>query len=272
MAYYIIKSQFCDWVLDIEGEGGDGARLITWERHGKENQIWFDDVATGTIRSKSNKKLCMTYEGEQMIVKKYEAGNANQQWMRQGRTIRSRSDQNLVVDIAKKNKELGATIWAYKYKGGENQHWKFEFVGGQAEGITSPYFQGQKRDFYLVSEMHGKVLDICEEKQEPGGRLIAYDKNPEKHYNQLWYLDNLGQIRSSLTDLCIWNAKKGDQLVTAMPSNDPRGAWWIQGGTVINRAGEVLDIAEENKENGAKVVSYDSKNQANQLWKVEYAA
>lgn len=270
MAYYKIKSQMCDVVLDVEGEGGSGSRVITWESHGKDNQVWFDDPATGTIRSKVKPKCCITFDGEQLVIKKYEPGNPQQQWMRQGRTIRNRVDHSQVIDIYKKETEKGATVGSFKYKGGENQHWTFEYVGGQAEGFGSPYYQGQKREFYIVSEMNGKVLDICQEKMEPGGKIIMYKKHDEKKPNQLWYLDNLGMIRSSLCDLTFSSAAKSEQLTTCMPGVDPRSQWMIQGNKIISRGGEHLDIYKRDDDDGAKVCSYDPNDAPNQCWRIEY--
>lgn len=271
MACFFIKSKMNELVLDIEKNKGSGSKIITYEKHGKDNQIWFEDPASGTIKSKAHKDCCLTFNGEHLIIKKVEPGNASQQWMRQGNTIRNRVDPNQVIDIYKANKDPGATVGAYKFNGKPNQQFEFIPAPGTIEGMTSPYYQGQKREFYIVSEMHGKVLDICEENVNVGAYLIVYEKNHEKKPNQLWYLDNLGLLRSALSDLTVSNKAKGERLVTAMPSVDPRSQWMIQGDRLISRAGECMDIAGEDKSNGAKVITFDSNGQANQKWRVEYA-
>jgi len=270
MALYSIKSVLSGLTLDIEAQGGSGAKVIPWDFHGGDNQLWYDDPATGTIRSKWN-NCALTVENDQLIVKDVQPGNVNQQWMRQGDVIRNRTS-NKVLDIHGESTEKGAKISAYDNNGGKNQKWTFVMTGGQAPNVgASMYYQGQKRDFFIVSLMNGKVLDIAEEKIEAGGKIIMYDKHSPNRTNQLWYLDGQGLIRSSFNDLTISNAAKGKPLLTAVVSNDPRSQWQFQGNKIANRIGEVMDIAEEKDHNGAEVVSYDGSNGENQQWKQEFA-
>jgi len=64
LQYYIIKSKLTGLVLDVEGGGRNiGARVITWDRSGADNQIWYDDPATGTIRSKAS-QYCLDIESK----------------------------------------------------------------------------------------------------------------------------------------------------------------------------------------------------------------
>lgn len=269
MSYYSIKSVLSGLTLDIEGQGGSGTKVIPWDHHGGDNQIWFDDPATGCIRSKFN-NCALTIENDQLIIKDVQPGNANQQWMRQGNVIRNRTN-NKVLDVLGENTAKGAKIGAYDHNGGKNQQWTFEMTGGQAPNVgASAYYQGTKKEFYVASEMHGKVLDICEEKIEAGGKIIMYEKHTPKRTNQLWYLDGQALLRSSFNDLTISNAAKGKQLVTAVVSGDPRSQWQFQGNKIVNKLGEVLDIAQENDDNGAEVISYDSGNGVNQKWRQEF--
>jgi len=53
-------------------------------------------------------------------------------------------------------------------------------------------------------------------------------------------------------------------------ASDPRAQWRVEGNKIVNGAGESLDIRGENKSDGAELVSYDQKNQANQHWRLEY--
>lgn len=268
--YYTIKSALTGLALDIEAQGGSGSKVIPWDFHGGDNQVWYDDPATGTIRSKWN-NCALTIENDQLIVKDVQPGNVNQQFMRHGNVIKNRTN-NKVLDILGENTEKGAKIGMYDNNGGKNQQWTFDFTGGQPPNVAaSQYYQGNKKDFFIVSEMHGKVLDIAEEKIEAGGKIIMWDKHNPKRENQLWYLDGQGLIRSSFNDLTISNEGKGKPLVTAVVSSDPRGQWQFQGNKIVNRHGEVMDIAEEKTSNGATVISYDAGNGDNQKWRLEYA-
>lgn len=61
--FYFIKSRLSGLVLDIEkGSTSPGAKVIPWEKHGKDNQLWYDDPITGTIRSKLT-NFCLDVEG-----------------------------------------------------------------------------------------------------------------------------------------------------------------------------------------------------------------
>jgi Ricin-type beta-trefoil lectin domain-like len=55
--YYLIRCRMNGLVLDIEGVNTQpGARVILWTQKGSDNnnQLWYDDPYTGTIRSKLN--------------------------------------------------------------------------------------------------------------------------------------------------------------------------------------------------------------------------
>jgi len=266
---YSIKSVLSGLTLDIEAQGGAGSKVIPWDFHGGDNQIWYDDPSTGTIRSKWN-NCALTVKTDQLTVEDVQPGNVAQQWMRQGNVIRNRTN-NKVLDVLGESKEKGAKIGAYDNNGGKNQQWTFEMTGGPAPNVgASAYYQGNKREFFIVSEMNGKCLDICEEKVEAGGKIITWDRHNPKKNNQLWYLDGKGLLRSSFNDLTISNQAKGKQLVTAVVSDDPRSQWQFQGNHIANRQGEVLDISGEKNSNGAEVISYDAGNGANQKWRQEY--
>lgn len=60
--YFIITSRLNGLVLDLErGNSSPGTRVMPWPKHGKDNQLWYDDLATGTIRSKLS-GLCLDIE------------------------------------------------------------------------------------------------------------------------------------------------------------------------------------------------------------------
>ena len=55
--------------------------------------------------------------------------------------------------------------------------------------------------FYIVSELSGKVVDIERASEDEGAKVVMWEKGHEKQPNQLWYLDSLGNIRSSLNNM-----------------------------------------------------------------------
>jgi hypothetical protein len=267
MSLYIIKSALTPFVLDVEGGGRDGAKVIPWDKHGGDNQVWYDDPSTGTIRTKAG-NFCLDIENNQLVVKNYQAGDPNQQWVRQGPHIRNRVDNNKVLDIAENKKEKGARIGSWAFNGGPNQSWEFETVGGQAP-VTGAS-TGAARRFQIVSELAGKVLDVEAAKTTAGAKILMWDKKTPATPNQLWYLDQQGFIRSALNDMVFSNGGNAQVLKTEPASGNPRSQWTLEGRKIASRAGEALDITRANKDNGAEVISYSYKDQANQHWRFEY--
>ena len=60
-SYYYIKSKLNGLYLDISGcDKADGAKVVMWEKTGGDNQMWYEDPDTCTIRSKMNDK-CLSF-------------------------------------------------------------------------------------------------------------------------------------------------------------------------------------------------------------------
>jgi len=268
MAYYVIKTKLCDYVLDAEGGGKEGHRVITFDRHGKDNQVWYDDPITGTIRLKEG-HLCLTLKNNELFVEKYKEGNLDQQWFRQDQYIRNRVDQNKALDVYEASKSKGAKVGAWSFHGKKNQCWDFIFVGGEAP-VTGGAQTAAGRQFYIVSEMNGKVLDVSGGNASEGAKVVTWDKHVPVAPNQLWYTDSLGYIRSAMNHMTFNNGKAGEDLRMQQASGDPRNQWTFHGSKLGNRAGECLDISGGSDSNGATVCSYDYKDQKNQHWAAQY--
>jgi len=99
---------------------------------------------------------------------------------------------------------------------------------------------------------------------------VTWDRHDPIAPNQLWYIDSLGYIRSSLNHMTFSSAKPGDDLKMQPASGDPRNQWTFHGSKVGNRAGECLDISGGNESNGASICSYAYKDQKNQHWRAQY--
>jgi len=287
MSFFIIKSKLSGLVLDIEGGGGkSGAKVIPYDRHGKDNQVWYEDPSRGVICSKAGPQV-LAVNNNQLCVEDFQHGKASQQWMRDGAVIRNRTDRNKVLDIFDHNKEKGAKIGEFAFNGGPNQSWEFETVAGQPPVAAAPLAQastgypsypgypqagaggGARREFFIVSKMHGKVLDIAKGSKDAGAKICMWDKHSPPTKNQLWYVDGQGCIKSALNDMQFSSAKSGDSL--HMQSNsDPRSQWSFQGEKIANRAGECLDIKGGDDDKGTELCGFEYKNQKNQHWTQEY--
>lgn len=312
MSYYLILSQLNGFALDVESANtAPGTRVFPWPRHGKDNQLWYDDPSTGTIRSKIN-NFCLDVENNQLVVKPFQQGDPNQQWERRGNIIANRYNPNEVLDIAGSDRGQGAKVTKYQHNGGQNQSWNFEWVGGQApQGGGQPAypnvgastypsypgypsaqpgypsaqpgyppaqsgyppaqtsFQPQRQEFFIASEMHGKVIDIKGGSNSAGAEVIMWSKNAQKPKNQRWYLDQQGFIRSALNDM-VFTAQSGQNIKMAPYSGDPHSQWRFEGNKVVNQAGNSLDISRASHSDGAEILAYKQHGKENQRWRKEF--
>jgi len=118
--------------------------------------------------------------------------------------------------------------------------------------------------------MNGKALDIEGKNASAGARVIMWPKHGAPAKNQLWYQDEQGCIRSSLNDMVFSNQGHAQGLRMQPVGGDPRSQWSFQGRQISNRAGEALDIARRNNDNGAEVISFKFHDQSNQHWRQEF--
>ena len=65
---FMIVSRMNGLALDVQGANKNpGAQVVTWNKTGSENQLWYDEPATGTIRSKLN-GFCLDIEGNHTCI------------------------------------------------------------------------------------------------------------------------------------------------------------------------------------------------------------
>lgn len=314
---YIIVSRLHGMALDIErGAANPGTRVMPWTKHGKENQQWYDDPATGTIRTKLN-GFCLDIEGDQSLrVMPYQPGDPNQQWERDAEGyIRNRVHRNKVLDIFGQSREAGAKIGMWDANGGSHQLWNFEFVGGQPGypggqpgypsgqpyqsypgsypgsdpssghhhqhhhhhpegpypgGYPAPGAMYQRREFFIISDLNGLVLDVKGNNANPGAEVIMWNRKQQPAKNQLWYADQQGVIRSALNDFAI-DASHGNKVKLEPFNGSPNQIWVLEGNKITNRGtGNCLDICGENHNPGAELCSWRFKDSRNQHWRIEY--
>jgi len=267
MSCFLIISKLNGLALDCEGGGRDGGKVIPWDRHGRDNQQWYEDHSRGVICSKAGNR-CIDIEGGQLVVNPFKAGDQNQQWVRDGQVIRNRINRDNVLDILEKKTEKGAKVGVYKHNGGPNQSWDFPNEGGPAP-VAAAVQGGGGRKGFIVSLLNDKVIDIKGNNANAGAAVCMYHKNSPPANNQLWYMDQNGWIKSALNNMAFTNGGKG-QALHMQTASDARAQWRLEGQKIVNGLGEVLDIKGESKSDGAELVSYDYKNGANQHWRIEY--
>jgi hypothetical protein len=144
--------------------------------------------------------------------------------------------------------------------------------GYPAEGGAGYYPPAARRPFYIISEMHGKVLDIRGGNRFPGAEVIMWWNKRDRSPNQLWFCDELGCIRSMLNDFAPECRGQGDRLHMEPYRGDPRQQWRFEGNRIVNRVypQECLDIERAEVRDDAQVIAWPYKASINQHWRVEY--
>lgn len=278
-SYFFIRSRVNGLVLDVQGGNpAPGTPVVLWKQKETDNsnQLWFEDSVTGTIRSKLN-EYCLDVDGSQVVLKPYQPGNVNQLWERSAEFIRNCHQPNrlITVDMLKpgsggrilitnnnKTKKQTAQMFDFQLKVPEDPA-----AAMAALNISQP---SPRRRFYIVSEMHCKVLDVKGADPVSGVDAIMWPKKSGYHPNQLWYFDSEGVIRSALNDMAL-DSGVGGRNIQMMPyRGDARQQWRLVGNRILNNAHECLDISGESRKDGAAVISYKYKGSANQHWRIEY--
>jgi len=127
-----------------------------------------------------------------------------------------------------------------------------------------------RREFYIVSEMNGKVVDIKGAVMKAGAEVIMYKKMTPAQKNQLFYLDQNNYVRNAMNDTVFYNDSKGKELKTEIYTGDPVSQWKIEGNKIVNNKGWCLDIRGAKNSDGAEVVAYDYDDKKNQHWRIEH--
>lgn len=260
--FFFIRSQLNGLVLDIkDGIANPGQDVVTWEYTGEENQLWFCDVIYNTIRSKMDNNLVLqAADGECLTVAEFDSDEYNQRWILSGEAIRHYDNPDLALDIDDKCEDEGAGLCSWEYHGESNQLWEFNYL--------------PPKQFFIVSQMNGRVLDVKGNDPSPGTKAVMWDRNDPPSDNQLWYEDKYGTILSCLNDYGI---DTSDDVARMQPYDAcaPSMQWimidgWIFDKNVVEEC-QVLEIKASKDKNGAKVVANTWElNCDNQLWQCDY--
>jgi hypothetical protein len=199
-------------VLDIQGANpAPGTAVITWNQKNSDNnnQLWFEDSSTGTIRSKLN-EYCLDVAGNKVVLMPYQPGNPNQLWEPFSNFIRNRHQLTNVLTLDASGNGSGGKIVVGKQSQQKNQTtqlFDFQFTSSPQDvasaSVSPACYSMPRRQFRIVSEMNCKVLDIRGGNPCSGTDVIMYPKKAGHHKNQLWYFDSQGIIRSALNDMAL---------------------------------------------------------------------
>jgi len=278
-----------------------------------DNQLWYSDPPSGTIRSKFT-DFCLTSDPSGcFVLKPFQQNDPNQLLEWAGTVIRSRQWPNKVFEIA--GAGPGSSVSLKDYNGTPGQMFEYELIGGapttgastqppqgggyapqpqapypggshQQPQAPYPYPGGQqpqpqqpqgprapvpgRREFYILSQLTGKVLEVADANASPGAKLIIWAQRENRPPSQLWYLANDGYLRSCLNDFVPY-AADGQQLVLKPAAADTKAQWYFDGSKIGSKAGPCMDVRGGNKNNGAEVIAYKYNKGPNQHWTQSFA-
>jgi len=256
---FFIKSYLNGLCLDIEGgEAEPGARVIMYEAkdaEDAENQLWYLDATTHTIRSVLN-DCCLEVDGDHAWVNEYDPGNIGQRWSVSGQLLLNMEDGKC-LDVVGNNQEEGADVCGWERHGQVNQRWYFEHV--------------PRRYFYIESRLHGKVIDIEAADAEEGTKVCLWEKHEDPSDNQLWYAGRDGLIRSKLNGFVLDASEEEVRMRPLNIRSRGQGFSYSNGRLVnLHDADRVIDIIASNEDDGANLCEWDYHGGNNQLWHIRY--
>nr|UCK81494.1 ricin lectin domain-containing protein 3 [Arenicola marina] len=263
--YFVIKSQLSGLVLDVSGEHcHPGVDVILYgEKADKnDNQLWWADRLTSTIRTKLDSTMCLqASSGSTLVLQKYDPSNNDQKWVIGKDRIHSQHDANRVLDVSGKSTSQGAKVVAWEYHGDKNQLWTFHHKPATF--------------FYIVSKLHGKTLDVKKANPDEGTKVILWEKKDAVEDNQLWYENKDGLICSKLNDFALDNlGELGKSVRLQVPHAGKRSQMWsVRGERIVHMEAEdeVMEVRGGEPRSGGKVSAAKWTGSDQQRWEVKEA-
>lgn len=265
--YFLIRSKLkTELILEVkDGVDKPGVAVVANEENGTssshpENQLWFYDSQTSTIRTKLNSFCLDIFKDSSLVVQPFIRKSPNQRWILCEDRIQTEEDFETVVTITDAKIHSPAQALAYNgSNGGDGQHWNIEYR-------PAPYF------YIRCAEKDTKVFDVRKADQKAGAKIILFTDKGDMADNQLWYEDQTGIIHSKLNSFAI--DTNGKELV--LLPYDKRNEWqqWtISGNTLQNRIhpGRVLEMKPGKfmSDDSVCVADFTSGNQK-QIWTFGY--
>jgi len=256
----MIKSKHSGLYLDVQGASSNPrSKVALWNRNGNDNQIWYHDPLTKTIRGKQS-NLCLDIQGDRLCINHHQPGRAEQQWAYHTKKnlIENLVQQGRVLDVVGGAKNPGAEICSYGVHGGDNQKWELEYC--------------PIKYFFIRSGACPKVLDITGASKSPGAKVILYGKKTSGFDNQLWFEDTFCNIRPKINEKLCLDGTSGVLQTGEFAEGRNRAFWAINGNIIrsVYNPNEVLDLKGGSTENGTEVCVWAHHGRPNQQWHFDY--
>jgi len=126
--------------------------------------------------------------------------------------------------------------------------------------------------FYLISAVNDHVLDVHKADPKPGAQVVASKRREEREPHQLWYLDELGLLRSRLNGFALEVHENKDKFHLKPYTGDARQQWRIEGNRIVNKVfcNECVDMKKGLlKHDNSDVIATPYEGKDHQHWRVE---
>jgi len=258
--YFLIKSKHNGLYLDVKGAStAPRSPVVLWNKNGNDNQTWYHDPLTKTIRGKQS-NLCLDIQGDRLCINTHQPGRAEQQWVYNSKSnaIENLAQAGKVLDVVGAAKNAGAEVCSYATHGKDNQKWELDFC--------------PVKYFVLRSGACDKVLDVTGANKNPGAKVILYQKKAGHSDNQLWYEDSYGNIRTKLNEKLCLDGRSGCLQTGNFEMGGNRTFWALNGNIIrsVYNPTEVLDLKGGATENGTEICVWNHHGRPNQQWHCDF--
>lgn len=126
--------------------------------------------------------------------------------------------------------------------------------------------------FFIESKLNDLVLDVSGASEDPGAKVVTWERGDDNKPNQLWWVDHYtNTIRTKLNNFCM-EIENGELVVNPYKEGEAEQQWIIHQDSIVNRNDRerTLDIAEENSDPGAKIIAWQYNGNSNQEWRYHH--
>ncbi|ESO03561.1 hypothetical protein HELRODRAFT_191872 [Helobdella robusta] len=222
-----------------EGSIKPGAPVNVWPDHSGENQVWYEDPLTGTVRSRRT-NLCLDVDNNgDLCMQPYQKSNHDQKWRynRSKGVLENIMNPQKIIVAEGAGKVAGAKVIVQNYEGDAGQRWIIE--------CKPPIY------FRLLNENPDdgtfRILEVKGDKGKAGLKVIASRPTARITDSQLWFENHMGNLA------CKNNGKltldgSTDFQVTLREYNGEltKNFWAIIGNKIVNKDdhNEVLEASD----------------------------
>jgi hypothetical protein len=261
--YVRIKSKLSDHYLSVPDGGIDPkALVILWDRKSElreaNDQLWYIDEQSGTIRSALNDFCLDSNENDLVVMKPFSIESRTQQWKVNGMKIFLACNPDKCLRVHNNNEDLGAICSVTNFRAVAAHLWEVQNV--------------QARCFYIKSCACDKILAVKNQCRDSGAQVAIYMRKPESCASQLWYEDENGIIRSKLNGYVLDSSDDNFIKLRPYQNGHKNQHWTIEEDTIQSKhtPNMVLDIRRGWTLEGTSVIAFEKHDKDNQRWYSEY--